>query len=206
MRTRNIGTNTGAYESTSACESGTAVGPVFRCYRRLQSDEQLLRSMEDALAQDELHEVRSMEDALAQDELHEVHSMEDALAQDELHEVHSMEDALAQDELHEVHSMEDALAQDELHEVHSMEDALAQDALAQDALAQDALAQDALAQDALAQDELHEVHENVNEKLITLLEEYTRELKGDANEVKHPINEDQAQLISDLEDALNGLM
>ena len=57
-------------------------------------------------------------------------------------------------------------------------------------------------EDALAQDKPDEAKENANEKLIALLEEYTQELKGDSNEVKH---DDQAHLLSDLEDALNDL-
>ena len=107
LRTSHINTNTGAYGSISACESGTKDGLDLRCPRvSMQSDEELLYSLEDALAQDEPHEV----------------------------------------------------------------------------------------------------NENTsNEKLIALLEEYTQELKGDTNEVEQPIEDNQAHLISDLEDALNGL-
>ena len=58
-------------------------------------------------------------------------------------------------------------------------------------------------EDALAQDKPNdEAKENVNEKLIALLEEYTHELKGDSNEVKQ---DNQAHLFSDLEDALNDI-
>ena len=57
-------------------------------------------------------------------------------------------------------------------------------------------------EDALAQDKPDEAKEIANEKLIALLEEYTHELKGDSNEVKH---DDQAHLLSDLEEALNDL-
>ena len=55
--TDNIGTTTGAYESVSACESGTVDGLFYTCpTSQIQSDKELLHSLEDALAQKEAYE------------------------------------------------------------------------------------------------------------------------------------------------------
>lgn len=55
--TNHIGTTTGAYESISACESGTVNGLFFTCpMPRIQSDKELIDSLEDALAQKETYE------------------------------------------------------------------------------------------------------------------------------------------------------
>ena len=54
------------------------------------------------------------------------------------------------------------------------------------------------------QNEMHkEQKEDKNEKLITLLEEYVQELKEE-EKPKPTANDDQARLLSELEDALNG--
>ena len=58
----NIGTNhigriTGAYESVSACESGNTNGLFYECpLSGVQSDESLVHSLEDALAQKQTHD------------------------------------------------------------------------------------------------------------------------------------------------------
>lgn len=55
--TNHIGTNTGAFESITECEPASVYGLYFTCpMSQIQSDEELMHSLEDALAQMESYE------------------------------------------------------------------------------------------------------------------------------------------------------
>ena len=55
--TNHIGTTTGAYESISACESGTVNGLFYTCpTSQIESDKELIDSLEEALVQKETYE------------------------------------------------------------------------------------------------------------------------------------------------------
>ena len=57
ISTNHIGRITGAYESVSACESGNTDGLFYDCpLSEVQSDESLIQSLEDALAQKTMYE------------------------------------------------------------------------------------------------------------------------------------------------------